>query len=161
MPSITLTLELPLSDHDRAVLSALATAGLGDLPPAPARAGGHTPKPESVEDVAAPKTEAKPAPKAPEPAPAEAPAKKAPAKKAPAPEPETEAPEAPAGTEAPEAPAKGTDGPTVDDAVARAASLLSEGRADAVKAALASLDINRVSQLKPSQVGAFLEALDA
>ena len=106
MPSITLTLELPLSDHDRAVLSALATAGLGELPPAPA-------------------------------------------KKAPAPEPETEAP------------AKGADGPTVDDAVARAASLLSEGRADAVKAALASLDINRVSQLKPSQVGAFLEALDA
>ena len=136
MPSITLTLELPLSDHDRAVLSALATAGLGDLPPAPVK-------------------------KAPEPAPAEAPAKKAPAKKAPAPEPETEAPEAPAETEAPEAPAKGTDGPTVDDAVARAASLLSEGRADAVKAALASLDINRVSQLKPSQVGAFLEALDA
>ena len=29
MPTITLTLELPLSDHDRAVLSALATAGLG------------------------------------------------------------------------------------------------------------------------------------
>ena len=132
MPSITLTLGLPLSDHDRAVLSALATAGLGDLPPAPAK-----------------KAPAK-----------KAPAKKAPAKKAlePAPaEPETEAPEAPA----PEAPAKGTDGPTVDDAVARAASLLSEGRADAVKAALASLDINRVSQLKPSQVGAFLEALDA
>ena len=142
MPSITLTLELPLSDHDRAVLSALATAGLGELPPAPA----------------------KKAP-APEPAPAEAPAKKAPAKKAPAkkaPEPEPETPaEAPAPEPAPEAPAKGTDGPTVDDAVARAASLLSEGRADAVKAALASLDINRVSQLKPSQVGAFLEALDA
>ena len=144
MPSITLTLELPLSDHDRAVLSALATAGLGELPPAPA----------------------KKAP-APEPAPAEAPAKKAPAKKAPAKkapvpepapaEPETEAPAEPET----EAPAKGTDGPTVDDAVARAASLLSEGRADSVKAALASLDINRVSQLKPSQVGAFLEALDA
>ena len=117
MTTITLALELPLSDHDRAVLSALATAGLGELPPAPVK-------------------------KAPEPAPAE---------------PETEAPaEAPA-----EAPDKGTDGPTVDDAVARAASLLSEGRADAVKAALASLDINRVSQLKPSQVGAFLEALDA
>ena len=144
MPSITLTLELPLSDHDRAVLSALATAGLGELPPAPA----------------------KKAP-APEPAPAEAPAKKAPAKKAPAkeaPEPETEAPapaEAPAPEPETEAPDKGTDGPTVDDAVARAASLLSEGRADAVKAALESLDINRVSQLKPSQVGAFLEALDA
>lgn len=137
MPSITLTLELPLSDHDRAVLSALATAGLGELPPAPAKKA--------------------PAKKAPEPAPAEA--KKAPAKKAP--EPETPA-EAPAPEPAPaEAPDKGTDGPTVDDAVARAASLLSEGRADAVKAALASLDINRVSQLKPSQVGAFLEALDA
>ena len=139
MTTITLALELPLSDHDRAVLSALATAGLGDLPPAPVKK-----------------------------APAEAPVKKAPVKKAPAPEPapaepETEATEAPAeATEAPaEAPAKGTDGPTVDDAVARAAALLSEGRADAVKAALASLDINRVSQLKPSQVGAFLEALDA
>lgn len=139
MPSITLTLELPLSDHDRAVLSALATAGLGELPPAPA----------------------KKAP-APEPAPAEAPAKKAPAKKAPDPETEAPAPaEAPAPEPETEAPDKGTDGPTVDDAVARAASLLSEGRADAVKAALASLDINRVSQLKPSQVGAFLEALDA
>ena len=131
MPSITLTLELPLSDHDRAVLSALATAGLGELPPAPAK---------------------------------KAPAKKAPAKKAPAeaPAPEPAPAEAPAPEPAPaEAPDKGTDGPTVDDAVARAASLLSEGRADAVKAALASLDINRVSQLKPSQVGAFLEALDA
>ena len=143
MPSITLTLELPLSDHDRAVLSALATAGLGELPPAPAK-----------------KAPAKKAPAK------KAPAKKAPAKKAPAPaeapEPETPA-EAPAPEPEPEteAPDKGTDGPTVDDAVARAASLLSEGRADAVKAALASLDINRVSQLKPSQVGAFLEALDA
>ena len=151
MTTITLALELPLSDHDRAVLSALATAGLGDLPPAPVK-------------------------KAPAEAPVKkAPVKKAPVKKAPAPEPapaepETEATEAPAeateapaeATEAPaEAPAKGTDGPTVDDAVARAAALLSEGRADAVKAALASLDINRVSQLKPSQVGAFLEALDA
>lgn len=151
MPSITLTLELPLSDHDRAVLSALATAGLGELPPAPFKAGGYTPKPESVEEVGktkpAPKAKAKakPAPKA-KPEPVEA-------KPEPAPEP---APEAPT-----EAPDKGTDGPTVDDAVARAASLLSEGRADAVKAALASLDINRVSQLKPSQVGAFLEALDA
>ena len=145
MSTITLALELPLSDRDRAVLSALATAGLGDLPPAPVK-------------------------KAPEPAPAEAPVKKAPAKKAPAKkapepapaEPETEAPEpAPEAPAPAEAPDKGTDGPTVDDAVARAASLLSEGRADTVKAALASLDINRVSQLKPSQVGAFLEALDA
>ena len=144
MPSITLTLELPLSDHDRAVLSALATAGLGDLPPAPVRAGGHTPKPESVEDVAAPKTEAKPAPKAK--------AKPAPAKD-----------EAPATDEAPAKPEPVEDAPgtSVDDAVARAAALLSEGKAEQVKAALASLDINRVSQLKPSQVGAFLEALDA
>ena len=141
MPSITLTLELPLSDHDRAVLSALATAGLGELPPAPAK------------KAPAKKAPAKKAP-APEPAPAEAPKTEAPAE-APATEPAPEA-EAPA-----EAPDKGTDGPTVDDAVARAASLLSEGRADTVKAALASLDINRVSQLKPSQVGAFLEALDA
>lgn len=154
MSTITLTIELPLSDRDRAVLSALATAGLGDLPPAPFRAGGYTPKPESVEEVGkakpAPKAKAKPAPKAkPEPEPVKPePVEAAPAAE-PAPEPEPEPVE------------DGTDGPTVDDAVARAAALLSEGRADTVKAALASLNINRVSQLKPSQVGAFLEALDA
>ena len=147
MPSITLTLELPLSDHDRAVLTALAAAGLGELPPAPAKKAPAKKAPAKKAPEPAPKTETE--------APAEAPA---PETEAPAPETEAPAPE----TEAPaEAPAEGTDGPTVDDAVARAASLLSEGRADTVKAALASLDINRVSQLKPSQVGAFLEALDA
>lgn len=132
MSTINLTFELPLTDADRAVLKALAETGLGELPPAPLRAGGHTPKPQSVEDVAAPKT--KPAPKSkpkPEPAPAE-------------PEPD-----------------KGEDGTSVEDAVARAATLLSEGKAGQVKAALSTLDISRVSQLKPSQVEAFLKELDS
>lgn len=159
MSEINLTLTLPLTDTDRAVLKALAETGLGDLPPAPFKAGGYTPKPESVEDVGkakpAPKAKAKPAPKAkPEPVKDEpAPAKPEPVEAAPAAEPE------PAKDEPEQA--KDEDGPgtSVDDAVARAAALLSEGKAEQVKAALAALDINRVSQLKPSQVEAFLNEL--
>lgn len=158
MSTINLTLELPLTDTDRAVLKALAETGLGDLPPAPFKAGGHTPKPESVEEVGkakpAPKAKAKPAPKAkPEPVedtPAPAPAKDEPAPVKPAPKAK------PAPEQAKDEDAPGT---SVDDAVARAAALLSEGKAEQVKAALAALDINRVSQLKPSQVEAFLNEL--
>ena len=129
MSSMTLNLEFPLSDADRAVLSALATAGLGDLPPAPAV------KPAQVVK-----------------APAKAPKEEAPAEK----------PKAPAKATKEEAPAeKPKDGPTVEDAVARAAELLSEGKADSVKAALATLDISRVSQLKPSQVETFLKELSS
>lgn len=134
MSTINLTFELPLTDADRAVLKALAETGLGELPPAPLRAGGHTPKPESVEDVAAPKTEAKPAPKP-----------------KPKPEPVKDEPET----------VEDAPGTSVEDAVARAATLLSAGKAEKVKAALSTLDISRVSQLKPSQVEAFLKELDS
>lgn len=127
MSTIHLTLDLPLSDADRSMLTALASVGLGDLPPAPVTKAKAT----------KPKPKAKPKPE-------------------PAPEPESPADPA----EAPAEPEAKT-GPSVDDAVARAAALLSEGKADEVKAALATLDISRVSQLKPSQVEAFLKELEA
>lgn len=79
----------------------------------------------------------------------EAPAKPAPkksaakAKPAPEPEPEEEA----------------SDGPTLEDAVARATELVSEGRAADVKGALQNFGVKRVSELEESQVEAFLEAL--
>lgn len=158
MSEINLTLTLPLTDTDRAVLKALAETGLGDLPPAPFKAGGHTPKPESVEDVGkakpAPKAKAKPAPKPVEAKPEPVEAKPEPVKDEPEPVKDEPAPKAkPATTDE-----DGT-GTSVDDAVAAAAALLSEGKAEQVKAALAALDINRVSQLKPSQVEAFLNEL--
>lgn len=78
---------------------------------------------------------------APAPAPKKAPAKKA--KPAPEPEPEEEA-----------------TGVTLEDAVARATELVSEGRAAEVKGALATFDVKRVSELDESQVEAFLEALN-
>lgn len=77
---------------------------------------------------------------APAPARKTTPAKKTAAKKAAAaPEPEEE------------------DGPTLDDAVARATELVGEQRTDEVKAALATLKAKRVSELKGAQIAEFLE----
>lgn len=66
------------------------------------------------------------------------------AKPAPAPEPEED---------------EATDGPTLEDAVARASELVAEGRANDVRGALANLGVKRVSELEESQVAGFLEAL--
>lgn len=84
--------------------------------------------------------------------PAPAPAAKAPAKKAtpakktaaakPAPEPEEEETE---------------DGPTLEDAVARAQELVGEKRTDEVKAAIKEIGVERVSKLKGAQIATFLE----
>ena len=143
MSSITLNLTLPLTDDDRAMLSALAARGTGDHAPAPSMPLQGPPEPVKVTEKPAPK--AKAAPKA-KPAPkAEAEPEKAPAPKA-KPEPE---PKAETGGKA-----------AVDDAVARASALLSAGQAARVKEALEALDIQRVSQLKPSQVSDFLKALE-
>ena len=78
--------------------------------------------------------------------PAPAPAKKAPAKKAPAVEKDT--PEEVAEVEA-----------DLEKAVARATELLGAGQAALVKGALKEVGAARVSQLKPSQVQPFLDAL--
>lgn len=53
------------------------------------------------------------------------------------------------------------DAPTLDDAVARATALVSEGKAAAVKAALATAGSKRVSELAtPAKIQIFLDALD-
>lgn len=77
-------------------------------------------------------------------APAPAAKPKGKTKPAPAPEPEEEAT---------------SDGPSLDDAVARATELVAEGRAADVKGALANFGVKRVSELEESQVAEFLEAL--
>lgn len=144
MSNITLNLTLPLTDDDRAMLSALAAGGPAPAPSMPLQG---PPEPVKVTEKPAPKAKAapkaKPEPKAeakPEPEPEKAPAPKAETK--PAPKAET-------GGKA-----------AVDDAVARASALLSAGQAARVKEALEALDIQRVSQLKPSQVSDFLKALE-
>ena len=71
-----------------------------------------------------------------------APAKKAAAKKAPAPEPEDD---------------EEGDGPTLEDAVARAQELVGEKRTDEVKAAIAEIGVERVSKLRGEQIAQFLE----
>lgn len=142
MSTITLNLEIPLTDDDRKVLSTL----LGDAP---------------VIEVPALKEE---------PEKKKAPAKKsAPAKKAPekAPEADDEPDEfasdeavkesAPAKKDA--APAPAEDGDKRKKAIDLGAAALGEGRADDVRAALESLGASRVSQLKEDQLDSFIEAL--
>ena len=147
MSYITLNLTLPLTDDDRAMLTALAAGATGDHAPAPSMPLQGPPEPVKVTEKPAPK--AKAAPKA-KPAPkAEAEPEKAPAPKAEAEPEKAPAPKAETGGKA-----------AVDDAVARASALLSAGQAARVKEALEALDIQRVSQLKPSQVSDFLKALE-
>jgi hypothetical protein len=85
---------------------------------------------------------------------APAPAAKAPAKKTtparktaaakPAPEPEEETEEE-------------ADGPTLEDAIARAQELVGEKRTDEVKAAVKKLKVERVSKLTGAKIAQFLE----
>ena len=92
-----------------------------------------------------------------------APAKKAPAKKATPPSPPTppSAPSAPSPEEPePAAAEEDEEGPTLDAAVARATALVADGKQSQVKAALKTVGAKRVSELKPSNIEAFLEALD-
>lgn len=50
--------------------------------------------------------------------------------------------------------------PTLDDAVARATTMVSAGKTAEVKAALATAGAKRVSELKPANIQTFLDALD-
>lgn len=91
---------------------------------------------------------------APAPEKAASPAKKASPPKATAP--------APAPVEEPESaaeePAAG-DAPTLDDAIAIATKMVSDGKSAQVKAALADVGAKRVSDIDADQIGAFLAAL--
>lgn len=142
MSNIILNLELPLSPEDKETLLSLAGEHPDTAPHTNIVVNSPQAKPEE------PKPKAKPGPKPK--------TKPEPAKEEPAPEPEPELPkeETPADPETPT-----SDGPTLQDAVGRASELLSDGRADDVKAALASLGVQRVSQLKAEQVPDFLKEL--
>lgn len=83
------------------------------------------------------------------PAPAKAATKKAAAKPKPEPAPE------------PEEDLVGGDGPTMQDAVAAATKLVSEGGAATVKTALAAVGAKRVSEMAEADIPAFMEALEA
>ena len=165
MSAITLNLEIPLTDDDRKVLSAL----LGDAPVIEVPALKEAP--EKAPAKKAPAKKSAPVKKAPEKAPEaddepdefasdeavkeSAPKKKAPVKK-----------EAPADVDEPVAqeeikavmPEK-EDGDKRKTAIDLGAAALGEGRADDVRAALGSLGASRVSQLKDDQLDAFIEAL--
>ena len=102
-------------------------------------------------DDPAPEKAAAPAPEK-----AASPAKKASPPKAAAPAPApVEEPESAAEEEAPAA-----DGePTLDDAIAIAAKMISDGKSAQVKAALADVGAKRVSGIDADQIGTFLAAL--
>lgn len=163
MSTITLNLEIPLTDDDRKVLSTL----LGDAPvievPAPPEEPKKAPAKKAPVKKAAPKKET-PAPE-PDDEPDEfasdeavkesAPKKKAPVKK-----------EAPADVDEPVAqeeikavmPEK-EDGDKRKTAIDLGAAALGEGRSGDVRAALESLGASRVSQLKEDQLDDFIKAL--
>lgn len=78
--------------------------------------------------------------------------KPAPAKKAPAkPAPKDDAP----------ADEPSTDGPTLEDAVATATKMVSNGESAKVKTALAAVGAKRVSEVSEDKVAEFLDALNA
>lgn len=81
---------------------------------------------------------------------AAAPAKKAAAKPAPASESDEDEEEEPEEDSA----------PTTKDALERATAVMDEHGAEPVRTALAAVKVQKVGQLKPTQVAKFLEALD-
>lgn len=143
MSTITLNLEIPLTDDDRKVLSTL----LGDAPVIEVPALKEAP--EKAPAKKAPAKKSAPVKKAPEAddepdefASDEAVKESAPKKKAPVKK---------------EAPAE--DGDKRKTAIDLGAAALGEGRADDVRAALESLGASRVSQLKEDQLDDFIKAL--
>jgi len=137
---ITVDTSQPLSDLDRQVLQAVLADTWPPTKEAPAKAA-----PEAEE-------------------PAEKPAKKAPARRtrktAPDPEPSPEsAPSAPSAESADEPDEDA--GPTKEDALAAATKLLGEGRMADVKGVLSNFGVKKVSDLKPSQYGDFIDSLEA
>lgn len=140
---ISIPTDKPLSDQDRAILTALLNYQ-GGSPETPAVAESSEPE----EPTEAP--EEKPVKKV----------KKAEPEPAKKPEPEPADKDDESETAADEDEAAG-DEPTLDDAVALATKLMSGGKAADVKAALGTVGAKRVSELKGSKIAAFIEALGA
>lgn len=150
---ITVNTEHPISAVDQAVLRALLSDPWPAAPAAPEEKAEEKSDYDKAVDARV-KAQAEPA---------KAPAKrtrKAPAKvvEEPTPEPEA-APSAPTAPAAESADEEATDGPSLEDAISLATKLVSEGKRPKVKEALASIGVGRVSQLKPEQVQAFIDAV--
>ena len=145
---ITVDTSQPLSDLDRQVLQAVLADTWPPTKEAPATwtaSGGWAAEKPAEE-------------------PAEKPAKKAPARRtrkaAPDPEPSPESvPSAPSAESADEPDEDA--GPTKEDALAAATKLLGEGRMADVKGVLSNFGVKKVSDLKPSQYGDFIDSLEA
>lgn len=160
--NITINTAEPLSEADRRILQAF----LGQPATLPAPTVHSAAISEKLQAKAAEAVEAGETTQAPAlAAPAKARRKPA-AKPAPEPEPESEDDETPA-PEEPEADEPKDDeeedlvgaAPTLDAAVARATTLVSEGRAAEVKAALAEIGAKRVSELSGKAIAQFLNAV--
>lgn len=145
---ITVDTSQPLSDLDRQVLQAVLADTWPPTKEAPATwtATGNWAAEEPAEEAP--------------------PAKKAPARRnrkvkaAPDPEPSPEsAPSAPSAESADEPDEDA--GPTKEDALAAATKLLGEGRMADVKSVLSNFGVKKVSDLKPSQYGDFIDSLEA
>lgn len=160
--NITINTAEPLSEADRRILQAF----LGQPATLPAPTVHSAAISEKLQAKAAEAVETGETTQAPAlAAPAKARRKPA-AKPAPEPEPEPEDDETPA-PEEPEADEPKDDeeedlvgaAPTLDAAVARATTLVSEGRAAEVKAALAEIGAKRVSELSGKAIAQFLNAV--
>lgn len=159
--NITINTAEPLSEADRRILQAfLGQPATLPAPTVHSAAISEKLQAKATEAVEAGETTQAPALAAPAKA-----RRKPAAKPAPEPEPEPEDDETPA-PEEPEADEPKDDeedlvgaAPTLDAAVARATTLVSEGRAAEVKAALAEIGAKRVSELSGKAIAQFLNAV--
>lgn len=161
--NITINTAEPLSEADRRILQAfLGQPATLPAPTVHSAAISEKLQAKAAEAVEAGETTQAPALAAPAKARRKPAAKPAPE---PEPEPEPEDDETPA-PEEPEADEPKDDeedlvgaAPTLDAAVARATTLVSEGRAAEVKAALAEIGAKRVSELSGKAIAQFLNAV--
>lgn len=142
---------VPLSALDASILRAVLDNVTIDFPTASERQ--ETAKPAPAPRAAAAATRTADKVKA-----AQAAEKAAAAKKA-AEEAEAEEAEAEADEDEPAEDLIGSEGPTLEDALAKATELMANGKASAVKAALAKTGEKRVSALTGNAIAVFMDAL--
>lgn len=135
--------EGPLGQREQDVLAALAGRGAPQTVAEVARVAETAAKPETTPEPPAAEEKPKPAPR-----------RRAAAKPEPTPEPEPEAP-----AEDDDEDLVGGDGPTLQDAIDKAQSMMAAGKAADVKAALAEIGVKKVSLLEGDQIQQFLDAV--